>query len=840
MRNILAVFITFFVCASVWASRARPVSDLRFEGALKPYGGFVASDGKDFLFLSSNYSNTYVYVQRVVGGVPVGPSLGIGTGTAAGIAWTGIDYLVSWSAPSGMWTARVSRQGALIDESKRLVVSYPGSFASNAQSALAVARSDDTTVLAQPLDLSGRPSGPSVRLNLPRGPDTTVGPTANGFAIVSYGWPNTSFWRLRPDGTPLSASPVILEGPYDASAGNRSNQCLVATDGTDTLIVFAGEKLSADTELKTAIIGPDGTVKRPARTAFTIAGAGGRSLQPASVVWTGSEYVVALAVSKDPTGNFRTGDVGLVRISRTGDAVGDVVYTTSGERRKVPIGLGWNGSQLLVPWFDTNNAVTLGFYCAALPIATMIPSAPAVLGRTLNAQSGLTVAAKDGQYLAAWFENGAVPSVRASRVDNAGNFLDGEGILLAASAPPSQYSTGGLAIDSDGTNWLVVWSNGAVRGRRLSRAGVLLDAQPFPITGGSDVAVRWNGSNYVVIAGNDSLSTAAVSRDGVVTASRSLMTSSYQTQSNGSTSLTYGTPSLVVVRGETMAIYLNDLTTCYIGTPGGCGSETTIVGWRLDSSGNPVGAAFSIAKGVWSAKLATDGTHHLLAWDAYDAAVGTGSTFGTVLSADTPEQEGTPFRIASRASLRDVAFDGSNFLVAFQTATSPYTAGILRVTPAGAVKETVMLPLDDGESASNPAIATSPGMPALVGYLDVHPAYEGRSRGALLFNSEFTPSLLAAPSPPSVNGALRVDQNTIDVRWQPSADVFGTAVELQLEDGAFRMIGVAGGGTSSGRFSLAGLQGSAIRLRSWSAAGLSEGSTSVPIALPRQHSVRVR
>jgi hypothetical protein len=638
---MLAVFVALFVCASAWASRARPVSDLRFEGNVILGGGFVASDGKDFLFLSSTGSNPYVYIQRVVGGVQVGPSLGIGAGTAAGIAWTGIDYLISWSTQTGIWTARVSRQGALIGGSSRLVNPYSGTFASNGQTALAAGRIDNSTLLAQPLDLTGQPSGPPVALNIPLGENVMAGPSGSGYAIVTTGWTNTLLRRVRSDGTPLSASPITLEGPYGStSTAYHSDHSVVATDGADTLILFAGEKYQTDTELKTMIIGADGTVKRPALTTFTIPGAGGRSLQPASVVWTGSEYVVALAVSKDPTGNFRTVDSGLLRISRSGEAVGDVVYATSGERRKGPTGLGWNGSLLLVPWYDTTNQGGLGSFCAAVPIATMTPTAPAPLGRSLNTQIGLKIAASNGQYLAAWFETGSVTTVRASRIDNAGNFLDGEGIVLGTVPAMPQYSTSSIAIDSDGTNWLVAWANGAVRGRRLSRAGSLLDAQPFLITSGYDVSVRWNGSNYVVVAGGDSLFSAAVNHDGVVSSSRTLITSSYLSQPGSSTSITYGSPSLVVVRGETMVVYLNVLTACYAGTPGGCGTESTIVGWRLDSSANPIGAAVSLARNVWSTPmLATDGTRHLLAWSAYDAAVGTGSVFGAVLSADVPQEE---------------------------------------------------------------------------------------------------------------------------------------------------------------------------------------------------------
>ncbi len=848
MRNLLAVILAFFVSTAAWASRGRPVSNLRFEGHLSLGNGFVASDGKDFLFLSSGIgsrtsvsSNPQVYVQRVVGGTPAGPSLGIGAGTAAGIAWTGIDYLVVGSSTSGLWTAHVSRQGTLIPGSTRLVNAHQGGlFASNAQSALAVFRIDNATLLVQPLDLTGQTSGPAVPLNVPRAGDLTIGPSANGYAIVSTGLTATLVRLVRSDGSPLSATPIAVQAPSNAT-DYYTHSPVVATDGTDTLILFAA-KYSYGTDLNTAIIGPDGTVKRPGRTVFTDHDEGGRSLQP-SAVWTGSEYAIAIRISEDPISSFTKADVGLLRINRSGDLIREVAYTTSGEAHKEPTGLGWNGSQFLVPWSVYSVVEDFDSYCVAVPLATMTPTPPAVLGRSLTAQIGLKIAASNGQYLAAWIDSAAaVTTVRASRIDNVGNFLDGEGIALGTAVPPVDYSySPNIAIDSDGTNWLVVWADGKVRGRRLSRAGALLGAQPIPITTGYDVAVRWNGVNYVVVAGHDSLSSAAMSSDGVVTSSQTLMTSSYEVESSGSITTTYTSPSLVVVLGETIATYENVVTFCGFQN---CSSDATIVGWRLNSAANPVGAAVSLARNVWPTQvLATDGTHLLLVWEAYDAAVSTGSIFGTVLSA-AELQEKAPFRIASQARLGDVAFDGSDFLVALASATSPYAfpypVGILRVTPAGAVQETAMLPLDNGESAAKLTFAASPGMPALIGYVDVHPDYDNRARNALLFSNEFAPSALAVPSPPSVTGVLKIDQNTIDVRWQPAVGALGTSAELQLEDGTYRPIGVASANASSGRFSLAGLPGSAIRLRAWNTAGLSEPSASVAFPLPRQRAARPR
>jgi hypothetical protein len=851
MRNLLAVILAFFVSTAAWPSRGRPVSSLRFEGHLSLGNGFVASDGKDFLFLSSGIgsttsvsSNPQVYVQRVVGGTPAGPSLGIGAGTAAGIVWTGIDYLVAGSAKTGMWSAHVSRQGTLIPGSTRLVNAHTGGlFASNAQSALAVFRIDDATLLVQPLDLSGQTSGPAVTLKVPRERDLTVGPSANGYAIVSAGWTGTLLWRVRPDGTPLNAAPITLEGPYlNNAAAYHSGSPVVTTDGTDTLILFAGETYRTGTDLKTAIIGPDGAVKRPARTVFTDHDDGGYSLQP-SAVWTGSEYAIAIQISEDPSTNFTKADVGLLRINRSGDLVNDVTYTTSGQAYKRPTGLGWNGTQFLLPWSVYTGVEDFGSYCVAVPLAAMTPTAPAVLGRSLTAQIGLKIAAGNGQYLAVWIDiEAAATTVRASRIDSSGNFLDGEGIALGTTVPPVDYFyTPNIAIDSDGTDWLVVWADGKVRGRRLSRAGSLPDAQPIPITTGYDVAVRWNGVNYVAVAAGDWLSSAAISPDGVVTSSQTLMTGSHEVTSSGTVSTSYSSPSLVVVGGETIATY--ESVASFNDYWGGYSSDSTIVGSRLNSAANPVGAAVSLARNVWPTQmLASDGTHLLLVWEAYDAALNTGSIFGTVLS-PAVLQEKAPFRVASQARFEHVAFDGSDFLVSLASMTSPYTfpypVGVLRVTPAGAVKETAMLPLDTGESAATLTIAASPGMPALIGYVDVHPDYDNRARSALLFSTEFAPLALAVPSPPSVTGVLK-DQNTIDVHWQPAVGALGTSVELRLEDGTYRPIGVAGANVASGRFSLAGLQGSAIRLRAWNAAGLSEPSGSVAFPLPRQRAARSR
>lgn len=59
-------------------------------------------------------------------------------------------------------------------------------------------------------------------------------------------------------------------------------------------------------------------------------------------------------------------------------------------------------------------------------------------------------------------------------------------------------------VASNGTDWLVVWIDGAdVYGSRVAHNGSLLDAEPFVVAediyDGSDVAVSWDGTQYVVV-----------------------------------------------------------------------------------------------------------------------------------------------------------------------------------------------------------------------------------------------------------------------------------------------------------------------------------------------------
>jgi hypothetical protein len=149
-----------------------------------------------------------------------------------------------------------------------------------------------------------------------------------------------------------------------------------------------------------------------------------------------------------------------------------------------------------------------------------------------------------------------------------------------------------------------------------------------------------------------------------------------------------------------------------------------------------------------------------------------------------------------------------------------------RITAAGVIHDRHESPLDEAEWAFGPAAAASATLPALIGFIGQHPAYDNVPRGVLLFAGE-----MDAPAPvpaPVITCATRNVDGTITLHWLPVPGVLGISIELELEDGTFRPIAVASSDAAMATVSTAGLEGSTVRIRAWNAAGLSEPSGIAP------------
>lgn len=818
MPKAASAAILLIIAFEAEAFRPRPVSGLRFENFAAPtWNRGVASDGTDFLVLSAHWypSRDGVFVQKVSSsGAPVGPRRHIGYGiSVAGLTWTGSHYLAGWHLDHReLWTAPLSRDGSLLAPPVRSMVSatFP-LLAANATSALAFAYDDDE-VTVQPLDLTGRPTAAATTYTAPapRGGMNVAALDGNRFAAVFSGRDGTWLMLFDADGAQIGSA-ILIDGPYATAGSNyRSNAALAASDGSDVLVVFGAGHSDIRGELVTAVVGPDGAVKSK-QVIHSMPRGGPSSMIPVALRWDGSQYLVLANIIPAPLESSY--DPALLRVTRAGALGGEVSWVSRDqEQDDRGTALASNGRELLA---------TTAYAAIAVDAATLRPRTPIELNRTLTAQSGLTIEAGYGGYLAAWYETDAEgTTVRASRIDAAGNYLDGDGIVLDTVGPRSPYWERAIAIDGHGPHWFVVWSPGTDRnqiaGRTVSWSGVA-GAAVMPIGSGYGVDVLWRGSQYAVLRIDYDLHLDLLRSDGTVTATRVVRKGDALDTPIGTSGLYFIDPHLVLLRDRLLAMY-SARSTCS-GYPG-CGARTSLSGlWLDDADAEP----FVVDNDVWGLHgIAAAGDRALVVWASSE------NLYGAFLSADMPVAAGARFHIESYGRAETtVAHDGTHFWVAHHDTWPSESIVARRIASDGTVLERAATRLDDGEFTRGGTIAANATMPALLAFDLHHSAYDSVSRGALLFASELAEAAAPPPAPAIVCATENAD-GTITVSWQQAPNALGHSIELQLADGAFRQIGVAAASASSARVSRAGLPGSVVRVRAWNERGLSLPSAIAP------------
>lgn len=815
MREIVAACLVFLT-TSAYAYRGRPVADLRFDGRSESYVEVLASDGQDFVALLGHrvpYTLQYhVFSQKIVDGRPAGPQHRIASGTPMSLVWTGSHYLALWLDGNAARVGRVSREGSLIAMAPQLSFKATTLFVNDGH-VLAV-----SGATVQPLDANGSPAGPVVT-HAVTGPVYGAGPAGDGFALLFLDGSELKLYLLRADGTAILPSPVVA-GTTDGYGLSTD----IATDGADTLIVLRERHTDTPETLRTFVVGADGAVKSQ-RTIYSHLGVTVDSMIPDGLVWDGSRYVLALGLQRADGAM----DAAMILIGRDGDRIGDVAWIVEKPRSQQPTSLAWNGRELLLAFYTGATSVSdkdVGSYCLTVNPATMTGSAPAPFGRTFGEHDELTIAAGSNGYLAAWFDHGdgLTTTLRASRIDRQGNYLDGEGIVLATMPHPVPYATPTIAIDGDGPQWLVVWATGSIgsqiRARSVSRAGVP-GQNTIAIGMGKEADVVWTGSQYVVFRSDGSLYRDTLSAGGAVLSTTLL---AQWEEIDDLRSIRYQEPVLTRLGNQTIGVYVKNEITCppwYV-QPTPCHEEMTVMGRRFDADTTP----FVIATSVWGdPAVATNGSQALVAWSQYPGLR------GAFLSASQPEQPGAPFLIHTQGTHSSIAADGPDFLL-----VRPGIA-MQKISSSGAVSEPAPLRLDGLELPTDPVVAASVTLPPLIGFLHRHTAYDTVPRAALLFPGELDDEGTPPPAPAIVCATKNAD-DTVTVRWQPMQNILGISIELELSDGTFRQVGVAPPGATSARVTLPGLEGDALRVRAWNAGGLSEGSSIAPSVPPPAATLR--
>lgn len=810
MKTLFAVAVLVFA-VSVFGSVGRPVSDLRFDGRAFISEANIASDGANFLLLSSTYESgqRHAFTQKLVDGKPVGPHRQIGFGTPAGLGWTGNGYLAAWQDKQELWVATVSRDGSLTSTPEQPILQGRSTFiAANRNGALAFGYTSGQLVV-QRLDFAGRPIGSPVIHPVPVNYEfapVTAGPAAGGFGVAFAGYDGTWLMLFRADGSPMSGNPILLDGPSNAYS---TAEIAVNTNGSETMVVFSRSARDSEAELRSAVIGADGLLKS-VRVTYSLPAVAYRTrwIQPVGLVWDGSQYVTAVYVNQGDGANI---DPELVRITRDGERVGDPTLLNGEPGQQIPTAVGWNGRNLLVSIHDRQDWPKYDAVCLSVDGAMNV-SDGARISRTIASQDELTLEAAGGGYLAAWFEDSTnATTVRASRVDAAGNYLDREGLVLANLPLPPRFSSRSIAIDGSGPYWFIVWASGyRIHGRFVSRRGIPIGAAPLPIDAGDDVAIRWNGSEYAVLRTADgSLYRTAVSGSGAVGETRII--AQYEEPDYDSW-IAYEMPALVMLAGRELAVFDKVSGSCG-GVAPGCGADATTLGLQLDV---PDATPFVIAADAWERAIAAGPTQALMTWRTYNGMR------GIFLPAGAPSQLGSSFLIEDQANVTALAFNGNDFIAAW------WKDGLAtaRITSAGAIHDRQHMPLARAELGSKPVIAASATMRPLAGFIGQQSHYDNVARGALVFVDEISEP--TAPATPQITCTTRDDDGRITVHWEPVARAQGISIELELEDGTFRPIGVAAGDATTAVAPSPGLNGSAVRLRAWNSAGMSQASGPAP------------
>ena len=267
-----------------------------------------------------------------------------------------------------------------------------------------------------------------------------------------------------------------------------------------------------------------------------------------------------------------------------------------------------------------------------------------------------------------------------------GEFLIDTNVTLA----PAPGDQGGAAIAFDGTNFLVVWSDGRngsdndIYGARVTPTGVVLDTAGIAIStaAGSQGSptLSFDGVNFLVVWQDGrsdiygDIYGARVTLAGAVLDPQGIAVSTAASQQGSPALAFYGESFLVAwqdTRGGTWNIY---------------GARVTPTGLVLDTAGIAISTA---ASGQYNPALAFDGENFLAVWhdertshysDIYGARV---TPAGEVLDADG-------IAISTAVWFQQcpsLAFDGENFLVVWQDSRNDSDWDIYgaRVTPAGAV-----------------------------------------------------------------------------------------------------------------------------------------------------------
>jgi hypothetical protein len=550
----------------------------------------------------------------------------------------------------------------------------------------------------------------------------------------------------------------------------------VAFDGTNYLVVWQDRRGGSSYDIYGQRVNTSGGL---VGSAITISNASGNQSAP-SVAFDGTNYLVAW----QDTSSYGY-DICGIRVSTGGALVGSKITISNATNNQQSPSVAYGNGYYLVAWQDYRNGTTCDIYGARVNTSGVVYG-PITISNATNNQQSPSVAYDGTNCLVAWqdYRNSTTYSdIYGARVNTDGTVLDGSGIeisladssqecpavvgsgssgflavwqdtrngsanydtygaRISAGGSVTDYPNGILltgvvnaqtnpAVAFDGTNYLVVWDDNRygysdICGARVSLSGAALDPAGFLISSNTSTsnqtypAVAFDGTDYMVVwqdARNSGTGLdiygARVSKTGAVLDGSGIAISA-ATANQYYPAVAFGGTNYLVVWHD----YRNSATYTDV-----YGARVTTAGGVLDQGSNaiPISTADNNQR---VPAVAFDGSNYLVVW--HDNRGANYDIYGARVSEAGQVQDASGIAISTAAGHQyypAVAFDGTNYLVAWHDGRTSGTTGLdiygARVSGAGGVLDAGGIPMSTAANDQQiPAVAFD-GTNYLVAWYDL-------------------------------------------------------------------------------------------------------------------------
>ncbi|MCH7666953.1 MAG: hypothetical protein IH936_13625 [Acidobacteria bacterium] len=318
------------------------------------------------------------------------------------------------------------------------------------------------------------PLGDNFQIGSDTGPDALGGRPAIAFDGTNFFvvWRESSGAilgaRVSADGVPLDGAGIVL--------GSGTGTPSTAFGGSDFLTVWSNG------EIYGSRVTPAGVLLDESPIQITTSG-NSVKVRPISLAFDGTNYLIAWRTILDQIFVARVSTAGVIVDGPAGFQIGQGFYPW----------VAFDGTNYMVIWHGHGNGLDI-FGNRIATDGTILDGTGFAISSAEEDQDHASVAFGSGGYFVAWHDTRGGDagiyndgSARGTRVSVGGVVLDNPAIEIAEPV----RGPGPVNVTFDGEDFFVVWQEDLspakhravdVYGRRVSPAGVLLDAQGVPIS----------------------------------------------------------------------------------------------------------------------------------------------------------------------------------------------------------------------------------------------------------------------------------------------------------------------------------------------------------------------